>query len=37
MEYGAIIDVIRLIGVAPESDLAAAKLLLVDDRGRERT
>jgi len=29
MECGAIIDVIRLIGAVPESDLAAAKQLLV--------
>ncbi len=29
MECGAIIDVIRLLGTVPESDLAAAKQLLV--------
>ncbi len=29
MECGAIIDVIRLLGTVPDSDLAAAKRLLV--------
>jgi hypothetical protein len=29
MECGAIIDVVRLVGAVPESELAAAKQLLV--------